>query len=238
MNGKPCLIYFDESLVEEIKAKTAFIRLTEQHAGFRGQLRLLERVVHSNEVFAEMSGISEVTLAPKGVITIPPFGELEGGCTLKWSLCRICQMSNEQALLTLYDLMKPRELDKVVSEATSNPMDVDAEDLYYVGKIVKLKGTVGPHDATGPHGKIASCSASTLKIVFAGDEELDISLHQSNHLQDQADMLIDRPLSIIGRIEGIVSRTEHTGPSVSLLAAAMFLESKGKLDIVRKKLHR
>jgi len=230
MNGKQCLVYFDDSLVEEIKAKTAFIKLTEQHAGLWGQIRLLERIFHSNEVFAETSGISEVTLSPKGEITVPLVGKLEGGLTLKWALCRICQMSNEEALLTLYKLMKDRELDKIVSEAPSNPRRVDTEDLYYVGKIVKLKGIIGPRDSATSHGKIASCSASTLKITFSKDEkenrELDISLRQPNHLQDQVEMLIDRPISIMGRVERIVDRSEHAGQSVSLLAAAIFLEPR------------
>lgn len=237
---KPCLVYFDEPLVEEIKAKTVFIKLTEQHAGFRGQLRLLEHIVHSNEVFAETSGISEVTLAPEAEVDIPFIGKLGGGFTLKWALCRICQMSNEEALLTLYKLMKDRELDRIVSEATSDPRDIDAEDLYYVGKIVKLKGTIGPPDYAAPHAEIVSCSTSTLKIGFVEEKEeckeLDISLRQPNHLQGQVEMLIDRPLSIIGRVERITDRTEHNGQSVSLLAAAIFLEPRGTLDAVRRKL--
>jgi len=242
MSGKLCLVYFDESLVEEIKAKTVFIKLTEQDTGLGGQIRLLEHIVHSNEVFSETSGISEVTLAPKGEITIPLFGKLEGGLTLKWTLCRICQMSNEEALFTLYKLMKARELDKIVGEATSNPRNVDTEDLYYVGKIVKLKGIIGPCDSATSHGKIASCNGSTLKIAFSNDEEedkeLDISLRQPNHLQGQAEMLIDRPISIIGRVERIVDRSEHAGQSVSLLAAAIFLEPRGALDAMKRKLRR
>ena len=236
MSGKPCLVYFDEVLVKEIKAKAAFIRLTEQPAGFSGQLRLLEHMIHSNEVFAETSGISEVTLAPKGEVAIPPFGKLESGFTLKWVLCRICQMSNEEALLTLYKLMKERELDKIVSEATSDPEKVDTEDLYYVGKVVKLKGIIGSRDSTIVRGKIGSCSASTLKILFGEDKELDISLRQPNYLQDQVKMLVERPVSIIGRIEHIIGRTDHTEQSVSLLAAAIFLEPRGRLDAVRRKL--
>jgi len=212
MSKKPCLIYFDEPLVEEIKARTAFIRLTEQPAELWGQLHLLKQIVHSNEVFAETSGISEVTLAPKAEIPVPPFGKLGGGFTLKWTLCRICQMSSVDALLTLYKLMKDRELDKVVSDTVMNPKEVDAENLYFVGKIVKLKGIVGSR-----YGRDVSCSASTLNIIFAEDQVLDISLRQPNRLRDQVMMLIDRPISIIGRIE-------HVARPVSLVAAAIFLE--------------